>query len=128
MLTRLDSGTPGALEIDRVLTRGGAHDTPSEGPISDADLTEAKQSFTAWMTFAVALAVAGGAALASSDGTPSLHLAFAMVCLAGWAAVQYTAQRRLRSVIARKRISEGLSPALAKKQAEADLDRACRRS
>lgn len=122
MLTRLDGGTPGTLGIER-LVGDGARDTHSEMPISDADLAEAKQSFTSWMTFAVALAVAGGAALASSDGTLSLRFVFAVICLAGWAAVQYTAQRRLRSILARKKASEGLSPALAKQQAEAELDK-----
>ncbi|APR83333.1 Hypothetical protein A7982_08682 [Minicystis rosea] len=117
----MDGGTPSALEIDRLIR--DAHDTHGEVPVTEADLTEAKQTFTTWMTFAVALAVAGGAALASSDGTPSLSVVFALVCLAGWAAVQYTAQRRLRSILTRKKVSEGLSPAVAKRQAEADLDR-----
>ncbi|MFT3765409.1 MAG: hypothetical protein QM820_07840 [Minicystis sp.] len=109
MVGTLEDRLASTREIDRLLTGGGplprAREA-QEGPVSEGEAARAAQAFDVRMTLATGLAMAGGVALASGDGTPSPLFALALACLAGCAALQITARRRVRSILVRQKAGE----------------------
>jgi hypothetical protein len=90
----------------------------------EARAARAAQVFAGAMTLATGLAVAGGAALVSADGSSSL-LGLAFACLAGCGILQYTARRRFREALIQRGIGEGLPSPRAAEEADADLEKIC---